>query len=186
MLAFSAIQSTFALYTDAVIFPENADPGEVTRAIGLMLAFLGVVNVITQLTFLKPLVKNFGERNLLVIGQITLVLTFFLLPFFPTLLGTSLLIAPLAFGRAITDPSAQSLVTRFGSDQNRGRLLGSYQSAVSLGTIIGPIWSGFVFQNISPKATYWVASGLLIPALILALVIRAQALPNKPSPIPVD
>lgn len=178
MLAFSSIQSTFSLYTEAVIFPDSSDPGKVTLAIGLMLTFLGMVNVFTQTILLKPLVKNFGERNLLVLGQITLVLTFFLLPFFPNVIGTTLLIAPLAFGRAITDPSAQSLVTRSGMDRNRGRLLGSYQSAVSLGTIFGPIWSGLVFEYISPSATYWVASALLIPALILSLVIRSSPLPQ--------
>lgn len=186
MLAFSSLQSTFSLYADAVLFSGVVDTGRVARNIGLMLAFLGVVNVITQMSLLRPLVKRFGEQTLLVIGQFTLFLAFFLLPFFPTALGTTLLMAPLAFGRGITDPSAQSLVTRFGSDENRGQLLGTYQSAVSLGTIIGPMWSGFVFQNISPRATFWVASALLVPAVILALRLRSRPIPTIPSPQPAN
>jgi DHA1 family tetracycline resistance protein-like MFS transporter len=184
VLAFSAIPPTFSLYAARVIFSEATDITVISRNIGIMLAFLGMFNVTVQMGLLKPLVARFGERNLVAIGQTVFMLTMFTYPLFTTPVLASLMFAPLAFGRAISDPSLQSLVTRFGTDRTRGRLLGIYQSALSLGFIFGPIWGGWTLENITPAAIFWIGGIIVTPAVVLAYIIRTRSLPKEGNEVP--
>jgi DHA1 family tetracycline resistance protein-like MFS transporter len=180
LLAFSAIPPTFSLYASRVLFSNAIDITEVSRNIGLLLSCMGMYNVIVQVGLLKPLVARFGERNLIAIGQTVFMLAMFTFPLSANPIYAALMFAPLSFGRAVSDPSLQSLVTRFGTDRTRGRLLGIYQSALSLGFIFGPIWGGWAFENIAPSAIYWVGGIIVIPAVALAYIIRRRPLPLVP------
>jgi DHA1 family tetracycline resistance protein-like MFS transporter len=90
----------------------------------------------------------------------------------------TLLFAPFAFGRGVSEPSLQSLTTRFGDERTRGQLLGLYQSARSLALIIGPVWAGYAFEEISPQAVFWVAGGLVLVALTLSAILLTQPVPS--------
>jgi DHA1 family tetracycline resistance protein-like MFS transporter len=177
LLAFSAIPPTFSLYASRVLFADAADITEVSRNIGLMLSCLGLYNVIVQVGLLKPLVARFGERNLIAIGQTVFMFAMFTFPLFTNPVLAALMFAPISFGRAVSDPSLQSLVTSFGTDRTRGRLLGIYQSALSMGFIFGPIWGGLALENIAPSAIFWVGGIVVIPAVALAYIIRKRPLP---------
>ena len=72
-LAFAALPATFALYANRVLFPDLADASRTQMYIGLMLTFNGLMQVVTQLALLKPLVSRLGERKLLVLGMGTLL-----------------------------------------------------------------------------------------------------------------
>ena len=174
-LAFSSLQSTLALYTDRVIYPDTNDPVQVARLVGLLLTIVGIASVITQGFLIRPLVKKYGERTLVVIGQTSLLAGFIVLA-----LATSpvlmLLIAPfIAFGSGVNQPSLQSLITRFGSRQDQGQLLGLYQSARSFALILGPIWAGYAFQQIGPRAPYAIAVPIVAISLILSIVLKRQS-----------
>ena len=108
---------------------------------------------------------------------IVFLLAMFTFPLSANPFYAALMFAPLSFGRAVSDPSLQSLVTRFGTDRTRGRLLGIYQSASSMAFIFGPIWGGWAFENIAPSAIYWVGGIIVIPAVTLAYIIRRRPLP---------
>jgi DHA1 family tetracycline resistance protein-like MFS transporter len=159
------------------LFADAADITEVSRNIGLMLSCLGLYNVIVQVGLLKPLVARFGERNLIAIGQTVFMFAMFTFPLFTNPVLAALMFAPISFGRAVSDPSLQSLVTSFGTDRTRGRLLGIYQSALSMGFIFGPIWGGLALENIAPSAIFWVGGIVVIPAVALAYIIRKRPLP---------
>ncbi|MFQ5422293.1 MAG: MFS transporter, partial [Anaerolineae bacterium] len=127
-LAFSALQSTFALFAARVVYPE-LHAAAVARNVGLILTVIGVFTVITQGLFIKPLVQNYGERVVIIIGQFGLLIAFAGLsvasnPWLVVLIGPLI-----AFGNGLTGPSLQALITRFGSRQDQGQLLGVYQSA---------------------------------------------------------
>jgi len=176
-VAFSALQSTFALFVERVFYP-GLPSGRVARNAGLILTVVGVVTVITQLAFIKPLVNRFGERLVAVIGQLSLLVAFagFVLAAQP--LYAYLLAVPLAFGTGVNQPSLQSLLTRFGTGLERGRLLGMYQSARSLALIFGPVWAGYVFQEFSPRAPFVVAVPLLMLSVLLTLDLRRHDIPE--------
>jgi DHA1 family tetracycline resistance protein-like MFS transporter len=176
-LAFAALPATFALYADRVLFPDLADPGRARLYIGLMLTFNGLMQVVTQLALLKPLVSRLGERKLLLLGMGALLVASVGVASAESAIVVTLLFAPFAFGRGVTEPSLQSLTTRFGDERTRGQLLGIYQSARSLALIFGPVWAGYAFEEISPRAVFWVTGGLVLVALALSAVLLTQSLP---------
>ncbi|MEJ2748343.1 MAG: MFS transporter [Anaerolineae bacterium] len=177
-LAFAALQSTFALYAERVVFPE-APSGVVARNVGLVLTVIGIFTVITQAVLIKPLVQRFGERRLILLGQTSLIVAFSGLTLLSNPWMITLFTIPVAFGNGINQPSLQSLITRFGSAQTHGRLLGLYQSSRSLALIIGPIWAGFVFQAINPRAPFAIAVPLLLIGLTLGLFLQRHAIPSR-------
>lgn len=171
-LAWSALPATFSLYADHVLFDTLPDPSRVQLYIGLMLTFNGLVQVFTQLALLKRLIDRLGERRLLLLGEVVLAVGMAAIAPLTSALLVTLMFAPLSFGRGVTEPSLQSLVTRFSPDSARGQLLGIYQAARSLALIVGPVWAGAVYQAISPRVVWLVGGGLLGIAALLALALQ--------------
>ncbi len=176
-IAFSSLQSTLALYADRVVFPDINDPAIIARQVGLLLMVIGIVSVITQGVLIKPLVQRFGERTVVVIGQTSLLIGFVMLAL-ATSVWVVLLTAPfIAFGSGINQPSLQSLITRFGSRKDQGQLLGLYQSARSFALILGPVWAGYAFQQIGPRAPYAIAVPIVATSLLLSVALKRQSPP---------
>ncbi|MDA1330330.1 MAG: MFS transporter [Chloroflexi bacterium] len=171
-LAFAALPATFALYANHVIFAEAANPGRIQLYIGLMLAFNGATQVLTQIVFLRPLVARFGERNLLILGQASIAVSLFGLAIAGSPLIATLFLAPFAFGFGVGEPNTQSLVTRFGSRRSRGFLLGLYQSARSLALIAGPIWAGYIYEAINPRSVYAIGGATTLLAFVGAILLK--------------
>ena len=176
-LAFSSVPPTFALFADHVLFGDAFSPQRVQLFIGLMLAFNGSVAVLTQIVALKPLVSRVGERMTILVGNLALMAAFFSLSFTRSPILATAILAPWAFGRGVSEPTLQALVTRFGGEDTRGQLLGIYQSARSLALIFGPVWAGYAFEQISPSAVYVVAGFVMLVALLLILLLIRQELP---------
>jgi MFS transporter, DHA1 family, tetracycline resistance protein len=176
-LAFSALPAVFSLYADHVLFATLADQGQVRFYIGMMLTFNGLMQVVTQLVFLKPLVNRLGERGLLILGQIGLFIGLVGIALLGNAWMVTLLFAPFAFGRGVSEPSLQSLITRFGEAHIRGRLLGLSQSARSLALIFGPLWAGYAYERISPQAVFFSGGVFVSIALVLAVLLLGLPLP---------
>ena len=176
-LAFAALPAVFALFADRVLFSDLADPARAQLYIGLMLTFNGLMQVVTQLALLKPLVSRLGERKLLLLGMVALLVASVGVASAGSAIVVTLLFAPFAFGRGVSEPSLQSLTTRFGDRRSRGQLLGLYQSARSLALIFGPVWAGYAFEEISPRAVFWVAGGLILVALTLSAILLSRPVP---------
>ena len=175
-LAFATLPSTFSLFADHVLFNGTTHPERIQLYIGLMLAFMGVSQVITQVVLLKPLINRFGERSLVIIGELSLMIAMLGLALLTSPILATALFAPLAFGSGVVEPSLQSIISRFGTERTRGQLLGTYQSARSLAFIIGPIWAGYVFQTINPQSVYSISAILVLVAAILAVILNRQVL----------
>jgi DHA1 family tetracycline resistance protein-like MFS transporter len=169
-LAFSAFPSTFSLYADHVVFP-TSPAAKVSLYIGLLLGFLGLMQVVTQLILIKPLVDRFGERRLLVVGDILLSIAFFAMSGLPLPTVVAVTMAVFAFGIGVTEPSMQALSTRFGNPRTRGHLLGVYQAARSLALIFGPIIAGWAYENIGPRSVFngggWLMALTFVGSLLL-------------------
>jgi DHA1 family tetracycline resistance protein-like MFS transporter len=176
-LAFSAVPAVFALYADHVLFAAVTDQGRARLFIGMMLTFNGLMQVVTQLALLRPLVRRLGERGLLLVGQISLFLGLVGIALVGRAWMVTLLLAPFAFGRGVSEPSLQALTTRFGEARIRGRLLGLNQSARSLALIFGPLWAGYAFERINPRAVFASAGGFVMIGIALAILLLRLPLP---------
>ena len=175
-LAFSALPAIFSLYANDVIFQQAAQAG---TYIGLMLAFNGMFQVIAQVSLLQPLIRKFGERRVLIYGQIALIIGFFGIALLTDAILVTILFAPFAFGRGMSEPSIQSLITRFQSVAKSGTLLGFYQSARSLALILGPIWAGYAYEAISPRSVFIVGGFIMMLALVFSLILLGMEIPGK-------
>jgi DHA1 family tetracycline resistance protein-like MFS transporter len=174
-VAFAALPATYALFSNDVLLADVVHPNRIQLYIGIMLAFNGLVQVITQIAWLRPLVQRFGEKKLLALGIISIFIALFGLSNSTNAIIGTLFLAPWAFGYGVTEPNTQSLITRFRKKSLRGYLLGIYQSARNLGLIIGPIWAGIVYAKVSPQAVYAVGAAIMLIAFVGALFVQRMS-----------
>ncbi|MEM7031169.1 MAG: MFS transporter [Chloroflexota bacterium] len=180
-MALSVLQSTFALFADRALFPsETAEI--VARNVGFILMFIGIFSVINQAILIGPLVKRFGEQKLLLFCAVSLMIGFLGYGTSSSMLQVILFAAPISFGIGISQPSLQSLITRFGTDQTRGQLIGLYQAGNNLAFILGPIWAGYVFETISPQAPYFAVVPLGIVIFAFAFSLLQSEIPMRQQP----
>ncbi|MDX1521256.1 MAG: MFS transporter [Anaerolineae bacterium] len=174
--ALGIIQSTFALFGEAVLFAgyskQTTDLG-----IGLLLSVVGVSQVITQTALLPRFLKLYSEATLVVIGSIlrTISLLVFAVVTAPWWAIIGLILLPMGLG--VATPSLQSLSTNTVPDDQRGGVLGLFQSINSLSVIISTAIGGVLFA-ITPATPYWV--GMILSALVIlpALYLVRQFQPK--------
>jgi len=146
--------------------------------------------VSTQFIFVGPLVKRFGERRLVNAAALTRVGAFLgiaLARDWPTM---ALVFIPFAAAIAVSQPSLQSILSRFSPPEMRGRVLGAFQSSNSLTLVIGPILAGILLQlnlpTLSPQTAVsipmFVASSIMVIAFLMSFRILRMKLPTQESP----
>jgi DHA1 family tetracycline resistance protein-like MFS transporter len=178
--SFTAMTALLALYFEAE-FAIGA------REMGFMFAIAGGVTVVVRGVVLGRLVRRFGEIATVRTGAISLGLSFVLIPIVPGF-GWAMAVVPFyAFGAGTMFPALATL-TSFASDaDSQGSVLGGSQLVGGLGRVAGPLWAGFVFQEIAFDTPFHVAAGLTLIALLLSAYIphtlqsrRATAEPLMP------
>lgn len=176
--SFGLIQSTFALWGEAVLFDGFAQEA-VDLGIGLLLSVVGVAQLVTQTAILPWLLKRFDESTLVIIGSFgrlfgNLVFAVITNPFLGPI-GAILF----AFGGGVTNPALQSLATKAVDKSVRGKVLGFTQSVNSLAIIISTAMAGLIFE-IQPNLQYWVAAVLVLILLLPAFYMRQWFLNHAP------
>ena len=167
--ALGMLQSTFALFGEAVIF-QGYSQQATKLGVGLLFSVVGVSQVITQTFILRRMVKRYSTAGLVMIGSVLRMIGMFLfaVAVSPWLAVIPLILFPLGLG--ITMPALQSLGTETVTDEVRGGVLGLYQSTVSLATIFSTALGGVLFA-VTPATPYWVGGVLsaviIIPTLYL-------------------
>lgn len=181
---FGLLQATFALYGEAVLFRGYSDEA-VNLGIGLLLAVIGIGQVITQTWLLRKLITRVSEPWLVVIGTSlrALSMALFALITSPWLGAFGALF--FAIGAGLMMPPLQSMATSTVGDSERGGVLGVTQSSTSLATIFSTAVSGTIFA-VSPTLPYWLGAALmsivLIPALSLIRYMGNQPKTATPTP----
>ena len=166
----AAVLSTFSLYAERVLFP-NDTPDVVIQKAGLMIIAMGLAVAVGQIFLLGSLVRRFGEQVLVVAGSVLLLASAIGIASAASILAVVIFITAYGFGYAICWPSLQSILTRLGSKESSGRLLGLLQSAFSLALIAAPIGAGLLIEAIGAFAIYHVGGLLMGLATVLALII---------------
>ncbi len=164
-MALGVVMATFALFGEAVLFDVNPELG-----VGLLLAVLGLSQIITQTALLGRAIDRFGEMRVMTIAVIVRTVSLGIFAIATVVWVAGIGSALFAVGSGLLLPTLQALATRSVDDSMRGGVLGVYQSTTSLAIIISTAMSGFLFA-VSPHTPYiaaFVLSGLsLIPALML-------------------
>ena len=182
MISLSILQATFALYGEDVIYVDYPEQ-EATLGIGLLLSFAGIGQIITQVFILKRLLRIFHEPTLVIIGSVirgvgTLILLAVVTPW---MAAPALMM--FAMGGGVAMPALQSMSTDTMGEELRGAVLGLYQSASSLATIVGSGLSGVLYAT-AISLPFILSGGLSIlvvfPALYLAHALRKRSVAPQP------
>jgi DHA1 family tetracycline resistance protein-like MFS transporter len=172
----AALAGTFSMYSSRVLFA-GQPAAVVVRNVGLIMTVLGLVQVLTQVFLLKPLVSRLGERKLVLLGSLLQLVSAVGLFTISELGGVIVFVVVFALGYGISSPTLQSLMTSFGSERMAGRLLGVFQSVSSVAFILSMVWGTYVFDSVSPRAVFAVSAVLLA----LAVVGSVGILRHKPA-----
>ena len=181
-IAHESLPSMFVLYTDfRYHFSE--------RMVGISLAIVGVCSTIVAAVLVGPSVKRFGERSTLAFGLLAGAVGFAIYAAapstFPFLCGM-----PFVALWGLAGPAMQSLMSKSAGPEEQGKLQGAVSSLRGITGMVGPLLftQGFAFF-VGPRAPvflpgfpYWLASGLVMMSLLLAMVAaRSAARADSPS-----
>jgi MFS family permease len=118
------------------------------QQIGILFGVSGLVGALVQVVLIKPLSKNFSDKNILLIGLICVVFGLGFMPYGKNFFGMTIVISVLSIGTGILQPIIPSMISKFSPDNLQGSILGVNQSLSAMARVLGPIWGGFSFDYI--------------------------------------
>jgi DHA1 family tetracycline resistance protein-like MFS transporter len=165
----SGVESTFLLWTERQF-------GWGPRLNGYLLAYVGVVLVLSQGVLVGRLTARMGEARVAMLGGAVFAIGLAAGPlaalFAPAaalpvvIVGTALLAGGLGLGQ----PALHGLTSRNAPADRQGAVLGAGQSCQSLARIAGPAFAGVLFADYGRHVPYLVDAVLVAAVLALALV----------------
>lgn len=167
-LAHDSLPVMFVLYAD---HRYSWDP----RAIGAVLALVGVCSMIVQALLIGRVVKWIGERRALMAGLVFGAAAFFVYAIAPT--GSLFLLGiPLGALFGLVNPSMQALMTRRVDATEQGQLQGANGSLMGIAGVVAPPVYTWVFgigvnpahSTQVPGSPYYLASVLALAACFVA------------------
>ncbi len=164
--AVSQLESLFAFFMrDRLSYDQ--------QHVGYLLAYTGFIMVLVQGGLIRRL-KMVSETRLLWIGAFILSITFAALSMADTLRTLLVVLGCSALGRGLCQPAMLSLVSKDVDENDRGAVMGSFQSAASLARIVGPIFGGRLYDWHAP-VPFWTSAVVLLLVALSAPTLRRIA-----------
>ena len=163
--AFSNFEATFAQFLHDSL-------GATPSRVAFLFVYVGVLVSVVQGGLVGPLTRALGERRLLVAGGFAIAAA---LAFLPLSLAIPLVMAalvPLTLGIGSTNPSLSSLVSKEARAEDRGTVLGAYQSVSALGRILGPLWGEIAYFRFGRFGPHWTGAAFAAAAAVFSLTLR--------------
>ncbi len=181
-LTFGIFQTIYVLWMDALVLG-GFSTSQVQQTVGVILTFVGICNIGAQFWLVGPLVRRFGEKNLLVWGRFAQTFAFAGMALSPTVLVSALVVPILSIGGSVAYPSQLALLTYAAPPDRRGQVIGVNQSFTSFGSILGPLLAGFLFESVHPNAPMIASAiGMGLTALLALGIFRLPL--YKPGAMP--
>ena len=153
------------------------------RAIGLLVAAVGVGSVVVQGTLVRPVVSRFGERSALLVGLFFGVVAFAVYGLAPT--GRLFAIGvPVMSMWGLSSPALQGLMTRLLGSSEQGQLQGALASLQGIAGLLGPALFTQTFAAFIGPERAWHLPGapfLLAAALLTIAIGVGSGVAREPS-----
>ena len=180
-LAHAALPSTAVLYMG---YRYDWD----TKAVGLLLAGVGVCQIVVNAVLVSRVVKAIGERQTIVVGLVAGTAGFTIQAMAPNGAFYAVGIVVMSLW-SLMNPALQGWMTRLVSPSEQGRLQGANGSVLGIATLIGPILFTQTFANFIgphrdlhlPGAPFLLSAVLLVSALAVALRVMSTSLQRVPA-----
>ena len=159
-LAFAIFQTIFALYAQAI--------GLSSQTTGILLAYAGVLSVVTQAGLIGFLTRRFQENILMITGLWIMAGALLAWAFATQLWFLVVLILPMAVAGGVSNTIIQSATTKSVTRQEVGGILGITASLEAVTRIIAPIAGGYLLQHLGLWAPGIFSAVLMAWTIILA------------------
>ncbi len=172
VFAFSIFTSGFALFAERRFTWQGHPFGP--REVGYVFAYIGFLGIILQGKLLGPLVKRFGEGNLIVAGFLTAGASYV---FLGVAHGLAVLVASAtlgAFGNGVLRPAITGQVTRAADVHEQGVVLGLTQSIASMSLIVAPMLGNALIEHRMLRTWALVATAAVVLGFVAGLGDRAR------------
>lgn len=168
-LAFSNLESTYFLLAHDVYKID-------ALYTSLVLVFVGVIAAIVQGGLLGPLVRRFGELNLLRLAYVlqapVLASIPFVRPWLPVLIGCTFL----GLGSGMATPTLSSLISKAAPAALVGGIFGITQSLGAIARIVGPILGNTMYAQ-----SYWLPYAVAALMMLVPLAMAQLIPPSEPA-----
>ncbi len=140
------------------------------RQVAFILVFLGVLMAGIQGGAIRPLSRRFGEKRLLMYGTLLVGPMLAMVPLMPTVWWMIVPLGLSSVGRGLVHPALLSLVSRAASPEDRGLVMGTFQSSASLARVVGPLAAGALY-DIRLGLPFFLAGALMALVLVIAAAL---------------
>jgi MFS transporter, DHA1 family, tetracycline resistance protein len=158
-------------------------------AIGLLIAAVGIIDIIVQGALLGVLLPRMGERGVIVSGIAAQILGLVALALVASIVAQPWLFIvgalTLAAGQGASQAAMDGAMSNAVGDDEQGWLGGATQSLNAAMGTVAPLIAGALYATVSHAAPYWLGAALMVVALIV--VARAHirsAAKSAPEPAP--
>ncbi|MCC6138646.1 MAG: MFS transporter [Bdellovibrionaceae bacterium] len=145
---------------------------------GIGFAVVGLVMAFTQGLLVRRLIPKWGERKTLLYGFMILAFAYFLISMSFSIVTLAFAMFLLALGSGLSRPSLLGMVSMASRESEQGEVMGSSQSAASLGRILGPMLGGWLYSNLGMGSPF-ILAGILTVVSIIAVSLMYVQLPDQ-------
>ena len=167
-LAFFIYFIAFTGLTTILVYFLQESQGWTIKASNGPLVLVGIVAIIVQGGLIGPLVKYYGELKLTLSGTAFILSACFILITFPEYNSGAyiyLAVTFLAIGAGLITPTIRALISKKIDKNSQGSILSSLQGLQSLGSVLGYILAGNVYDYFGPRSPF-IAGGLILSLMI--------------------
>ena len=168
MMAFMAMNAVLVLYFERRF-------GITEKQIGWFFLYVATISLVMRAALLGPLVRRFGELAVLRMGTVCMVLGFVSIPLARSIPELALAAMFIPAGTALLFPATTSLVSGRAGREQTGVVLGVHQGFGGVSRMVGPLWSGWMFQSLGIRTPFWAAGALMAAVSLFALGVAKSA-----------
>lgn len=175
-LAFAIFQTIFALYGQ-YRFDLNA------QNIGYILAYVGVLSVLTQAVLVGRLTDRFSDRNLILGMMVLIAISMFGWAFAPSVPFLLVILAPIAVSAGVLNTVINTALTKVVASSEFGGILGLSASLESATRVIAPSIGGLLLEYLGTSAPGILSGVILIwlSTYIFRYIFRNTKFDQSPS-----
>lgn len=166
-IAFAAMESTYALFGEAIFDLKAWQNGVILMSIGVLMAIVqgGLVGRVTL---------KFGEVPTFLTGLTGVIIGLAFIGFAQSFTAFVTWTLVMGVSAGFVTPVVSSMISQLSHEDVQGSVLGLNQSMASLGRIFGPLSGTFFFDAFGPRSPFWFGALVVSIVLLLGIYIFTQ------------
>ena len=168
LLMFFIYNTAFFLFISNLSLLGIAQFHATADEVSFYMVWIGVIRVGVQTVLIARILRFFGEKRVLLIGVLSMIISMVTLIFSTEYLFVFVPLVFLAFGTGVGRPILTSRLTNSVTQKETGAILGVNNALTSVAQIIAPIFGGFIIEYLAPQ-TLPLLSAIIFTLLILFL-----------------